>query len=443
MDFNAAWAVPFVGLLLSIALCPLFVPHFWHRHFGKVTAAWSLALLGPFALKFGVERTAHEAMHVFLLEYLPFIIILFALYTIAGGICVRGDLHGTPARNTVLLAIGTFLASWMGTTGAAMLLIRPVIRANDNRTHKTHVIVFFIFLVANAGGALTPLGDPPLFLGFLKGVDFFWTTRHLLTPTLFLSVLLLAVFFVLDTLLFRRGGDERPVRMDPTPDSPIRLEGTVNLLLLAAVVGAVLMSGMWRPGITLNVFGTEVEMQNLVRDALLVAIALVSLKVTPESARKGNEFGWGPIVEVAKMFIGVFLTMIPVIAMLRAGPEGPLGSIIKLATDAQGQPNNLMYFWLTGSLSSFLDNAPTYLVFFNVAGGNAKELMGGLAGTLAAISMGAVYMGAMSYIGNAPNFMVKAIAEERGIKMPSFFGYMSWAAAVLLPLLALVSWIFL
>lgn len=441
-QLGVVWAVPFVGMLLSIALMPLLLPRFWHHHFGKVALGWALAFLLPFAAQYGATEAVHQAAHSLLAEYLPFIIVLFALYTVAGGLCVRGNLHGTPLVNTVMLAIGTFLASWTGTTGAAMLMIRPVIRANDNRRHNVHVIVFFIFLVANAGGSLTPLGDPPLFLGFLKGVDFFWTTGHLLPPTLLLCGLLLALFFVLDTVLFRRAGEERPPAQDPTPESRLRLEGKVNLLFLGAIVGAVLLSGFWKPGMAFTVLGVEMELQNLARDGLLVAIALLSLAFTPRAAREANEFNWGPILEVAKLFIGIFLSMIPVIAMLRAGTAGAMSGIVHLVSDPQGQPVNAMYFWLAGALSSFLDNAPTYLVFFNLAGGDPATLMGPLATTLMAISAGAVYMGAMSYIGNAPNFMVKAIAEDRGIRMPSFFGYMAWSVAILIPSFVLVTFVF-
>jgi Na+/H+ antiporter NhaD/arsenite permease-like protein len=436
------WAVPFAGILLCIALCPLFTPGFWHHHFGKVSIGWALAFLVPFSLVYGPEATVHQAAHALLAEYLPFIIVLFALYTVAGGLCLRGNLHGSPGMNTLLLAIGTFLASWAGTTGAAMLMIRPVIRANDGRRHNVHVIVFFIFLVANAGGSLTPLGDPPLFLGFLKGVDFFWTTGHLLAPTALLCAVLLAVFFLLDVYFYRREDDIKPAVSDPTPDSRLRLEGKVNLLFLAAIVGAVLLSGFWKPDLGATVLGVELELQNVVRDVLLVTIALISLALTPRSAREGNGFNWGPILEVAKLFIGIFLTIIPVIAILRAGQDGAMGGIVRMVTDGQGQPVNAMYFWLTGILSSFLDNAPTYLVFFNLAGGEPATLMGPLAATLAAISAGAVYMGAMSYIGNAPNFMVKAIAEDRGIRMPSFFGYMAWSVAILIPCFLLLTVVF-
>lgn len=441
-QLGIAWGVPFVGMLLSIALGPLLVPSFWHRHFGKVSAGWALAFLVPFALQYGLGEAVQQTAHALLLEYIPFILVLFALYTVAGGIRVRGNLHGSPGVNTILLAIGTVLASWMGTTGAAMLMIQPVIRANDHRKHKVHVIVFFIFLVANAGGALTPLGDPPLFLGFLKGVDFFWTTTHLLTPTLLVCGLLLIEFYALDYYFYHLRDEEKQPIPDPTPDRPIRVEGAINLLLLGAIIGAVLLSGFWRPEIKWTLLGSEIELQNVVRDALIVAIALLSLKITAKSTRRGNHFTWGPIVEVAKLFVGIFLTIIPVIAMLRAGTGGVLGPIVRLVTDPNGQPINAMYFWLSGGLSSLLDNAPTYLVFFNMAGGDPHLLMGKLATTLTAISAGSVYMGAMTYIGNAPNFMVKAIAEHRGIKMPSFFGYLGWSLVMLLPAFVLVTLLF-
>ena len=441
-QLGLAWGVPFVGILLSIAFMPLFAPAFWHHHYGKISVACALAFLAPFTYFFGVTAAMHQVAHVLLLEYLPFIIVLFALYTIAGGIRVHGNLHGAPGSNTALLAFGTFMASWIGTTGAAMLLIRPLIRANDNRKHNAHVVVFFIFLVANAGGALTPLGDPPLFLGFLMGVDFFWTTIHMFLPTVLLCTLLLSMFFVVDWYYFSYRDEQKPPRLDPTPDSPIRIEGGINLALLVFVIGAVLLSGFWRPGIAFELLGSRLELQSITRDVLLLVIALLSLRLTPRSARHGNDFKWAPMMEVAKLFIGIFLTIIPVIAILRSGTDGALGSLIRIATDANGQPINAMYFWLTGSLSAFLDNAPTYMVFFNMAGGDPEVLSGPLATTLMAISAGAVYMGAMTYIGNAPNFMVKAIAEHNGIRMPSFFGYMAWSIAFLLPCLILIAWIF-
>lgn len=430
------WVLPFAGMLLSIALMPLFTPALWHHHYGKVTAFWALCIIAPFALQFGTAPTIHALLEVALHEYIPFIVLLFALFTVAGGVRITGNLHGSPSLNTAMLLIGTVLASWMGTTGASMLMIRPLIRANDDRRHNVHVVVFFIFLVSNVGGALTPLGDPPLFLGFLKGVDFFWTTKALFMPTFFLVVLLLGAFYAIDSYYYRKEGVVAP---DPTPDNAIGLEGGVNLILLGGVILAVLMSGTWKPGVTLELAGIGVELQNLVRDLLLIAIALLSLKLTETQTRIGNGFTWGPIVEVAKLFAGIFITIIPAIAILRAGMDGALGPLVGLASNADGTPNNAMYFWLAGGLSSFLDNAPTYLVFFNMAGGDAAQLMGPLGTTLLAISAGAVFMGANSYIGNAPNFMVKAIAEEMKVNMPSFFGYMAWSCAILLPAFVLVT----
>lgn len=439
-QLSTYWSIPFAGLLLSIALCPLLLPQFWHHHFGKVTIAWGLAFLVPCAVVFGVDTAVSGALHAFSAEYFPFIILVTALFVVAGGICVRGNLHGSPALNTGLLALGTLLASVMGTTGASMLMIRPLIRANDNRRRAVHVIVFFIFLVANAGGSLTPLGDPPLFLGFLKGVDFFWTLKNIFPETAFLCVALLLIFFVLDHWYYKH--ETLPLRPDPTPDSALRLEGKSNFLLLAAIVGLVLMSGLWKPGVTLNISGVHIELQNLVRDVALIGVILMSLWATPAVARSGNDFSWGPIQEVAKLFAGIFITIIPVIAMLRAGTAGAFAPVIHAVTDSAGQPVNAMYFWASGILSSFLDNAPTYLVFFNTAGGDPQALMSNLGATLAAISCGSVFMGANSYIGNAPNMMVKAIAEERGIRMPSFFGYMGWSCMVLVPLFILMTFIF-
>jgi Na+/H+ antiporter NhaD/arsenite permease-like protein len=434
-----AWGIPFVGVLLSIALFPLFAPHFWEHHFGKVSAFWGLAFLVPFALMFGWDITLYSVLHTALLEYIPFIILLFALFTVAGGISLKGTLPGTPLANTALLAIGTGIASWMGTTGASMLLIRPVLQANLWRKKVVHIVVFFIFLVSNVGGSLTPLGDPPLFLGFLKGVEFFWTTTHLFAETLLVALPLLVAFFLLDSYYYRKETD-RPIV--PVGKGRLGVEGLVNVVLLGGVVGAVLMSGIWDPGISFSIYHNEIPLQNLARDILLIAIALLSLRLTPKTAHESNAFSWGPMLEVAKLFASIFLTIVPVIAILRAGPDGALRGIVALVTDPNGGPNNAMYFWLTGVLSSFLDNAPTYLVFFNLAGGDAQRLMYEFPLTLAAISAGAVFMGANTYIGNAPNFMVKAIAESRGVKMPSFFGYMGWSIAFLIPLFLLCTIVF-
>ncbi|MGD9830950.1 MAG: sodium:proton antiporter [Hyphomicrobiaceae bacterium] len=438
-QFGLIWILPFAGILLSIAIMPLAAPSFWHHHFGKVAAGWALAFLLPFLYFFGFKLTLHELLHTLLLEYIPFLILILALFTVAGGIYVSGNIHGTPAMNTAILGIGTVIASWVGTTGASMLLIRPIIRANDDRVHNAHVIVFFIFLVSNIGGALTPLGDPPLFLGFLQGVDFFWTTKHLFMPTLLLAVVLLTLFFALDSYLYAKEGR---TKRDPTPDSPITLQGKVNFILLGVLVAVVLASGLVKTLGTVHIYTVEVDIKSILRDVALVGVALLSLKLTPKAVREANAFTWGPGLEVAKLFAGIFITIIPAIAMLRAGSEGAMSGIVNMVSSADGSPNNFAYFWLTGILSSFLDNAPTYLVFFNAAGGKADVLMTTLATTLAAISAGAVFMGANTYIGNAPNFMVKSIAEENGVKMPSFFGYMLWSFGILVPLFLVISLLF-
>jgi Na+/H+ antiporter NhaD/arsenite permease-like protein len=436
-----AWVVPFVGMLLSIALLPLVALRIWHHHYGKIALGWALLTMLPLAALHGVVAAIDLTAHTLLLEFLPFIIFVGTLYVVAGGIYVRGNLHGSPLLNTGILAIGAVLASLMGTTGAAMLLIRPLIRANDNRYYRVHTIVFFIFIVANVGGSLTPLGDPPLFLGFLKGVSFFWTLEHMLAPMLFVVSILLAVFFVIDTVLYRRDV-ERGLKRDPTPDSRLRIEGGVNFLLLALVIGAVLMSGLAKTGIEVELLGQHLALEGLMRDAAFLVIAAVSMAVTKKATRKANEFGWGPIEEVAKLFFGIFVTMAPVLLMLKSGADGAFAPLVRLVTDSGGQPVDSMYFWLAGALSSFLDNAPTYLVFFNLAGGDPQELMTTLAPTLLAISCGAVFMGANTYIGNAPNFMVKAIAEERGIRMPGFFGYMLWSGAILVPIFVVMTFVF-
>jgi Na+/H+ antiporter NhaD/arsenite permease-like protein len=433
------WVVPFAGILLSIALMPLAAPTFWHHHFGKVSAFWALAFLAPFAAVHGVPLAAYEVLHVGLLEYLPFIVLLGALFTVAGGVRLKGRLVGTPAMNTGILAFGTVIASLMGTTGAAMLLIRPLIRANEHRRTQVHVMVFFIFLVANIGGSLTPLGDPPLFLGFLQGVDFFWTTTHLFGEMLLCSIVLLVVFFALDSWYARR---DPPAPAASRDDEAIGIEGWHNVGLLFAIAAAVLLQGVWKPGIGVTVYHVTVALERIVSMALLIAIAALSYRLTTAESRRRNAFSWGPILEVAKLFAGIFVTIVPALAILRAGADGSLAFVVDLVTKPDGTPDNAMYFWLTGALSSFLDNAPTYLVFFNTAGGDARVLMHDLPLTLAAISCGAVFMGANTYIGNAPNFMVKAIAEERGVPMPSFFGFMAWSGIVLLPLFVVVTVVF-
>ena len=430
--------LPFIGLLLTIATGPLLFPKFWHHHYGKLAAFWAAAVLIPLALVHGFPSAWGAFVHAALAEYMSFIVLLFALYTVAGGILVTGKVRGTPLNLTILLAIGTSIASFVGTTGAAMILIRPVLRAIEERRHRAHVVVFFIILVANIGGALTPLGDPPLFVGFLRGVEFFWTMKNIWLQTLIVVLPLLIVFFLLDGWL-ARGDAAARARKDPNIRVGIR--GGVNFILIGGIIACILMSALWKPGIEFDVFGTHVSLQNLARDVALVCIALLSLWLTPNEHRVSNGFSWEPIREVAILFAGIFTAIIPVLAMLQAGRNGPFAFLFNVVTGPGGLPDESAYFWLTGMLSAFLDNAPTYLVFFELAGGNAQQLMGPLAGTLASISMGAVFMGALTYIGNAPNFMVYAIAQERGVAMPSFFGYLLWASLILVPFFILLTFL--
>ena len=439
-NMGIIWVVPFAGILLSIAIFPLVLPDFWHHNFGKISLFWASILIIPFVIKEGIGVTLYELLHVGLLEYVPFIILLLALFTISGGVRLTGALVGTPIVNLAIILIGTFLASWMGTTGAAMLLIRPLINANKHRKNIVHIIVFFIFLVANIGGSLTPLGDPPLFLGFLKGVDFFWTTTAMFVPMLIMIIALSIIFYFLDSYYLKK----EDIKVEaPQEKLKLGIEGVFNLGLIVGVIGAVLISGFWKPYISFEVYsGVHLELQNLTRDILLLILTYISWTYTPQQIRKDNEYTWFPIIEVAKLFAGIFVTIIPAIAILKAGTNGALAGIINAVSSDNG-PVNIMYFWYTGVLSSFLDNAPTYLVFFNTAGGDPITLMGELKNTLLAISAGAVFMGANTYIGNAPNFMVKSIAESSGVEMPSFFGYLfKWSIPFLVPLFIIVSWIF-
>jgi Na+/H+ antiporter NhaD/arsenite permease-like protein len=434
--------IPFACMLLSIALCPLIMPEFWHHHFGKISGLWAATLALPFLFAFKGDAL-YEILHIVLADYVPFIILLWSLYTVSGGILLRGTLRGTPVVNVAILIIGTLLASWMGTTGAAMLLIRPFLRANDYRKNKTFMVVFFIFLVANVGGSLTPLGDPPLFLGFLHGVSFFWTF-NLLPHMLVVAILLLVIYFILDTYHYRKEGVVAPQESDVK--QPLKLDGMHNFIFLAGIIGAVLMSGVVDWG-EVNTFGVHRAVQDWVRDGLLIIMGILSLVATSRRLREDNDFTWFPIIEVAYLFIGIFITMIPCLLILKAGPQGALAFLVNGVT----QPTH--YFWVTGALSSFLDNAPTYLTFFNTALGSFYSgmpeaaavplLMTESAIYLKAISAGAVFFGACSYIGNAPNFMVRSISEEAGTPMPSFFGYiLKYSLIYLIPCYVVVSLIF-
>lgn len=443
-ELSLWWAVPFAGVLLSIALCPLFLTHFWHKHYGKVALGWGLLCAIPLLICFDLETSTHALAHALIGDYLPFIIFVGALYTVAGGIHLQGSLVGKPSLNTAILFVGAIFANFMGTTGAAMLLIRPLIEANRFRRYQMHSYIFFIFIVANIAGSLTPLGDPPLFLGFLRGVDFFWTATHLWEVTGLVVALLLVIYFALDTYFYRKElKDNAEVRAHSNDEISFKIQGGINFVLLACIIGAVLMSGMWKSDVEYHFLGLHLALESLARDAIFIAVALTSLAVTKKEYREANQFSWEPIIEVGKLFFGIFITIVPVLEMLRAGTSGAFAPVVAMVTGADGAPVNEMYFWLAGLLSSFLDNAPTYLAFFNLAGGDPAFLMTEGYHTLMAISMGAVFMGAMTYIGNAPNFMVVSIVQNRGIKMPSFFGYMLWSYGILVPIFLLITWLFL
>ncbi|MGB5156881.1 sodium:proton antiporter [Desulfobacterium sp. N47] len=433
--------IPFALMLLSIALFPILAPTFWHHHFSKVSFFWAASIAIPFLLIYR-GFALYEILHIVIIDYIPFIILLWSLYAVSGGILLRGTLVGTPVVNTCMLLIGTLLASWMGTTGAAMLMIRPFLRANSYRKNRTFMVVFFIFLIANVGGALTPLGDPPLFLGFLHGVPFFWTLKiapHLITVV----VLLLVIYFFMDSYHYRR---EKHKPANPKDKIPLGLEGKHNFLFIAAIVISVLISGIVDWG-TVSIFGVHTSVQDLVRNGLLLIIGTISLVTTNITVYEKNNFSWAPIIEVAYLFIGIFITMVPCLLILKAGGKGALAFFI----NSVQHPSH--YFWSAGIFSGFLDNAPTYLTFLNTALGNfysslpEKQAISRLIAEnplyLEAISAGSVFFGACSYIGNAPNFMVRSIAEEAGTPMPSFFGYiLKYTLLILIPVFVVVTFIF-
>ena len=455
------WSVlPFAGMLLSIALFPLINANWWEKNMGLVSTGWALLFFVPFLIAFGRETALSHLLEVVFLDYLPFIVLLFGLFVVSGGIILRGDLKGRPSVNVAMLGIGTLLASWIGTTGASMLLIRPLIRANGWRKQKAHILVFFNFLVAILGGSLTPLGDPPLFLGFLRGVPFFWTL-NLILPMSVNALILLTVYYFVDRYFYRKEMKDEGSSKDIQAmgagtvteiKQPLRIEGLRNLAFLAMIIGAVILSGVlsknpWffnevtgeLKGITLLREGSENIIWpyiNILRDMIILMAAFLSIKTTPQVIRRDNCFTWAPIKEVAVLFIGIFVTMIPALILLHTH-----GSELGLSKP-------MHFFWATGVLSSFLDNAPTYMVFMTAAASlGAGDGIVTSVGTIApelllAVSCGAVFMGANTYIGNAPNFMVRAIAEENKIKMPGFFGYMLISLVCLIPLFILDTFLF-
>ena len=431
------YCIPFAGILLCIALFPLVKPTWWEEHQAPVVLAWSLAFIVPFVMGFGAHHTAEVVLECLINDYLTFIVLLFGLFCVAGNITLEGDLAGSPRINVGLLLFGTLLSSWVGTTGASMLMVRPIIKMNSWRKRKRHIMIFFIFLISNIGGCLTPIGDPPLLMGFMRGVPFFWSLR-LLPILAFNAAVLLFVFYHLDMRAYRKDIAEGRKPDISKPGTEIRIAGLHNLIFLAAIVVAVLLSGTL-PSLPLfrNADGTvrgipilgEVTLTwpAVIEIAIILASAWLSFRTTSAKVRTENHFTWGAIKEVAILFIGIFITMQPALMILKAN-----GASLGLDSPYQ-------MFWATGALSSFLDNTPTYLVFLTTAGslgfteGIATALGTVPAKMLVAISCGAVFMGANTYIGNAPNFMVKSISDENGVRMPSFFGYILWSLAFLVP----------
>jgi Na+/H+ antiporter NhaD/arsenite permease-like protein len=441
-DLSVFWIIPFAGLLLSIAILPMVVGHWWHHNKNQLLVAlgWASPVLIYLLYLWATDDTAlgHDAAHGLqhaIIEYVSFIALLGSLYIISGGILLKGDLQGTPTVNTAFLAVGALMANVVGTTGASMLLIRPMLRTNSEREHTWHIPLFFIFLVSNVGGALTPIGDPPLFLGYLRGVDFWWTLINLWWIWLPTVIVLLVMFFALDMFQYRKE-DSSHRKDDAAHVEPLGLEGTINFALLAGVIACVLLLSPVSHGDEPHGFDPR---DWYAREVGMALLALLSVWVTAPSIRVRNSFNYGPILEVGALFIGIFIAMIPATFMLQTH-----GAALGLTEPWQ-------FFWATGVLSAFLDNAPTYVTFASVAcnldptcidATNIAPLaVGEYAGVLMAISLGSVFLGAGSYIGNGPNFMVRAIAEDAGYKMPSFFAYCGYAAVFLLPVFAVASFV--
>ena len=429
--------IPFAGLLLCIAVMPLVKGEWWEAHQPIVVILWILLMAIPFAVVFGAGKMTETVLECIVNDYLTFIVLLFGLFCVSGNITMEGDFAGSPKINVILLAFGTILASCIGTTGASMLMVRPVIKMNSWRKHKSHIMIFFIFMVSNMGGCLTPIGDPPLLMGFMRGVPFFWSL-HLFPVLLFNMVILLFIFYHLDRRFYRKDIARGRKPDISKPGTEFHIDGLHNIIFLVVIVGAVILSGIL-PTMPMfqdaegavrgiHIFGeVTLSFPALIEVVMILAAAFLSFKTTKKEIRVRNHFTWGAIKEVAVLFIGIFITMQPALMLLKSvGPE------LGLSHPAQ-------LFWATGALSSFLDNTPTYLVFLTTAGtlgftsGVATSLGTIPVKLLSAISCGAVFMGANTYIGNAPNFMVKAISDENGVKMPSFFGYMLWSIAFLVP----------
>lgn len=436
--FSLFWLIPFGGFLASLALIPLLAPKFWHQRFGIILGGWIATFLIPLTFYTGFFSTLTILAHTLLHHYVPFMALITVLFTIGGGIHISMRGKASPLMNASLLGFGAVLANLIGTMGASMLLIRPIIALNRYRHYITHIIIFFIFLVANIGGILTPLGDPPLFIGFLNGVEFFWTAIHLIYPLLMVGGSLLVIFWIIDHYYFYHD----PSVIDPDhlqEEAKIKVKGLQNFVFLSSAIFVIIMESMitHKPHVTFG--GLSINLVALIRDAILFSLAMASWKLTSSSIHEANRFSWEPLEEVAMIFLGIFITVIPVLGMLKAGESGPLSSLVLMA-NPHNTPDVNLYFWLTGLFSAFLDNAPTYLIFFNMAGGDSTSLMTGHAPILEAISLGSVFFGAMTYIGNAPNFVIRSIAIQSHIKMPGFLGYILWSSCILLPIFFIFNW---
>lgn len=438
MNFSSLlWGIPFIGIICSMSLIPLIAARFWNKNSGYVTLFWTLIYVLCLGCNFGVVPSMLSVADSVFSDYISFIIQISALYIISGGIFVNLARKSTPFFNSMFLFVCSLLAGWIGTTGAATLMIRPMLRANSHREYRIHMVVFFIFLVGNIGGAFTPLGDPPLFVGFTNGIDFFWFIRHLY-PYIFSTLLFLCLlFFIIDLFLMKQEERSTQGTFEMSDDAPKKfiLKGKLNILLLLIVLLTVMLCNFPE---SFTVLQHKFRWSSVVRNIILCTVSLISLKYTSKYVRERNSFSLAPIKEVAELFAGIFITATPLISMLHQGNQGSL----KWLFDQLTVNGNIVqkYFWISGLLSSILDNTPTFLIFFHLTSGDAQELMTTHSHLLTSFSIATVFMGALTYIGNAPNLMVKSIAQNYGVKMPSFLGYILWSVLILVPVFIVISY---
>jgi Na+/H+ antiporter NhaD/arsenite permease-like protein len=411
-------SAPFVGVLLSFALFPALAPRFWHRRMASIIGLWVLFGLAQQAVTGGPAHAIQDLFQVTLAQFLPFIVLLLALYALGGGIAITGGPWGRPSGNLLLLLLGTILASVMGTIGASLLLIHPLLAANGHRFEKRHLVIAFIILVGNCGGALSPLGDPPLLVGFLRGVPFFWPMAHLLLPLFVLALPVMGLCFGLDTYLARR---------EPQPRlRKLRVRGLLNIVLLAILMLAIPAEGVWHAG-TVSILSAKLPTEQFVVTVLAILCIAVSEAYTPRAIRNHNRFAWATMREIVILFFAIFATIDPVFALLQQAklPDQPA-----------------LWFWASGTASAILDAAPTYLIFFQAAGGHAADLASGPGHLLIALSAGSVFFGPITYLGNAPNLMISAIASRRGVRMPGFFSFAGIMIFTLVPIYLVMTLIF-